>query len=164
MSPCGREVVAGQRKFHRELIGNALREPNETTSSGDEAALRLGNPEHRGSGRHDEVGGECEFGASGQCESLDGSNHGFAWRSLGESESPSGDGRVLAANECLEVHPCAEVAAGTGEDGNRERRILVESIHGVRQGEADFSVDGVPGFGAVDGDEQDAFVLFDCHS
>src|SRR5487761_1303332 len=78
------------------------------------------------------------------------------------SAYPSTAGRrVIAGQEPLQIHACAESAAGAGQDEDADVLAPVQILDGLGDAGRDRPVDRVPHFGPVDGDDGDTVVNLD---
>ena len=102
----------------------------------------------------DQVGGQHDLGAAGQGVTLDGGDHGLAWRAFGEPDAATGDGGNLTGHEGLEVHARTEGSACAGHDRHREVSGVVEFVHRVGQTLRDGEVERVARLRPIDGDDQ----------
>src|SRR5487761_1569456 len=73
----------------------------------------------------------------------------------------TGGRRVIAGQEPLQIHACAESAAGAGQDEDADVLAPVQILDGLGDAGRDRPVDRVPHFGPVDGDDGDTVVNLD---
>ena len=110
VQPLRRVVLAGQRDLHGQVIGNALRQPDQSARGGGQAPPDLGRAEPGRLAGHDQVTGQGQLEPAGQRVALDRRDQRLGRRPLDEAAEagPSRRGHV-AGRKPLRSMPAQNV-------------------------------------------------------
>ncbi len=158
----GGDHVAGQGELQRNARRDKPREAEQATDGRGEAAFGLGQAELGIPGCDDEVAGQHGLEAAGERVAFHCCDEGLARRGKEKTEEATArDTYLLAAEEGLEVHAGAEVAAGAGEDADMKDIGCVEFIERSGDTLGECAVDCVALVRSVDGYGDQAGVATD---
>src|SRR5262249_24208082 len=149
-------------------------EPHGRARHREEAALHLGDAEHRALTGDADVGSLEDFRPTRTREAFGGEDHGLGGP-IGLEPGAVDDRQVvrqplpplvvgLAARELpdlREVHARARRVAPAGEDGDAQLVVAIELVPGVVETAHHLAVDGVALLGTVQSDDEDVSVLLD---
>jgi len=138
------DVLARQRHLHRDPLRYQPRQPDQAAGRRSETAPDLGQPESGFPPGDHQIAGQHRLEATGERETLDRRDQRLHRRCQRDAEQTAALHRDrLSKHERLQIHPGAERAGGSGQDGNPQVRTGIELVDRSADSERHLAVDGV---------------------